>query len=387
MKKRYEVLINHRDENISLENGKYKLNASAFSYESTSHWLCYIEAYSSLENHYNDLGIQNYVGKSKFTVQDKILYRYPNLDLPRQKVDLLKDKYNAKITRDIEKADISIISDKYLNKLFNRTWNNSSPFENFFNIIESLKKNDLISINGLDKVEDILNLIPHNSMVSCTAPYRYNDHNNRSISSFIDNVENVISTNSKGRSKMRDLTIDNNKVNDYLKIINNSTNVIFDTDVINIIDDELAILENTEYDTILSMINSSDRDNRSLALEMIANCNIEKSFDIVSGIFFWKYDWLKDTSNWNSVNIKSLRKRMVKYQGGQQLSAIWPHDRYIQNLIDDNKLTKFALNKTRESLYKHVLCGLVGDKAEIFNVSLDNLKIKKEFEDKIISNE
>ena len=204
-------------------------------------------------------------------------------------------EYNAKITRDIEKADISIISDKYLNKLFNRTWNNSSPFENFFNIIESLKKNDLISINGLDKVEDILNLIPHNSMVSCTAPYRYNDHNNRSISSFIDNVESV------------------NKVNDYLKIINNSTNVIFDTDVINIIDDELAILENTEYDTILSMINSSDRDNRSLALEMIANCNIEKSFDIVSGIFFWKYDWLKDTSNWNSVNIKSLRKRMVKY--------------------------------------------------------------------------
>ena len=58
MKKRYEVLINHRDENISLENGKYKLNASAFSYESTSHWLCYIEAYSSLENHYNGLGIQ-----------------------------------------------------------------------------------------------------------------------------------------------------------------------------------------------------------------------------------------------------------------------------------------------------------------------------------------
>ena len=30
------------------------------------------------------------------------------------------------------------------------------------------------------------------------------------------------------------------------------------------------------------MITSSDIDNRSLALELLANCNIEKSFDVVS---------------------------------------------------------------------------------------------------------
>ena len=33
-------------------------------------------------------------------LQDKKLYRYPKLSLPRQKVDLLKDSYNVKIIRD-----------------------------------------------------------------------------------------------------------------------------------------------------------------------------------------------------------------------------------------------------------------------------------------------
>ena len=48
-------------------------------------------------------------------IQDKLLYRYPNLTLPRSKVDLLKDKYNVKVIRDRTKADYKIISKKYIN--------------------------------------------------------------------------------------------------------------------------------------------------------------------------------------------------------------------------------------------------------------------------------
>jgi hypothetical protein len=40
------------------------------------------------------------------------------------------------------------------------------------------------------------------------------------------------------------------------------------------------------------MIMSNDIENRSLALEMISNCNISKSYDVVSGLYFWNWDWL-----------------------------------------------------------------------------------------------
>jgi hypothetical protein len=53
-------------------------------------------------------------------------------------------------------------------------------------------------------------------------------------------------------------------------------------------------------------------DNRALALEMLANCNIDKSFDVVSGIYWWYYDWLKTANNWNTVNVKAMRNACLK---------------------------------------------------------------------------
>ena len=48
-------------------------------------------------------------------LQDATIYRFPKLDLPRQKVDVLKEKYNLSVTRNQDKADYSIIS--YKNKI------------------------------------------------------------------------------------------------------------------------------------------------------------------------------------------------------------------------------------------------------------------------------
>ena len=87
-----------------------------------------------------------------------------------------------------------------------------------------------------------------------------------------------------------------------------SNKLIMDGQLLDIIDEDLAVIDNTQYDQIENMIKSSDRDNRNMAVEMIANCNINKSFDVVSGIYWWHYDWFKDTDHWNSVNVKSLQK-------------------------------------------------------------------------------
>ena len=51
-------------------------------------------------------------------VTDKSFYRYPNISLGRDKIQLLKDNHNISITRKINNADYKIISAKSLNSLY-----------------------------------------------------------------------------------------------------------------------------------------------------------------------------------------------------------------------------------------------------------------------------
>ena len=116
---------------------------------------------------------------------------------------------------------------------------------------------------------------------------------------------------------------------------------------------------------------------------MLANCNVEKSFDVVSGLYWWHYDWIKDTNNWNTVNVKALRSRMKSYEGGHNTSSVYPFNAYIKTLAKDNKLTRFVINKTREKLMNTVLNQICGEGNDVFKVNLENLYIAEEIENMI----
>jgi len=135
------------------------------------------------------------------------------------------------------------------------------------------------------------------------------------------------------------------------------------------------------------MIMSNDIENRSLALEMISNCNISKSYDVVSGLYFWNWDWLKSTNNWNTVNVKAFRKRMKQYEGGHSISSIYSFNKYLNLLEKDNMLTQYAVDKTRKLLHDTLLDSLVGKSADVFNITLDDLKIKDRLKNKILTDD
>ena len=132
---------------------------------------------------------------------------------------------------------------------------------------------------------------------------------------------------------------------------------------------------------------SNDIENRSLALEMISNCNISKSYDVVSGLYFWNWDWLKSTNNWNTVNVKAFRKRMKPYEGGHSIASIYSFNKYLNLLEKDNMLTQYAVDKTRKLLHDTLLDSLVGKSADVFNITLDDLKIKDRLKNKILTND
>lgn len=314
-----------------------------------------------------------------FTINGKKIYRYPNLTLPRQKVDILKEKEDIKIVRDPNKADIHVISYKFLRNLFSFRWEKAISFIDFFNIMKEAIAKGLVNQEVIDELKEIIKNADKDSYISYDRHYSYG--NNQSQSDWYEAFYKLFEPYKKDYNKV--IILEEKNKSDFETFINTNSEIVFDVDVLDIIDSELAVLSNDQYENIENMLTSSDKDNRSLAVEMIANCNIEKSFNVVSGLYWWYYEFFKDSNNWTSVNVKSFRTRMKDYEGGHNTSNMFAFNQYIKNLAKDGKLTRFAIDKTRNLLMNTMLKDICGKSNEIFKVDLENLYIADEIEEMI----
>ena len=380
MKKKYQIKININDKYINA-NGQITGDGITWNLNDDMH-LFTGNHWEVTPEDLKHLGIPTLTEETDF--QDKKVYRYPKLDLPRQKVDLLKDKFNCKVIRDVNKSDINIVSMKFFDSLICREWKSSINFVENYNIFKHLKDLDLLSESALVVLRDFMTEADRNSMVL----FEYNKDWNGSattdkISSIIDKYIDLNNV----RKHSHDFVLKPKDFKNFDSLMNSTSIHILDTSVCNLIDVDLAVLENKKFSEVEQMVTSSDIENRSLALEMLANSNIEKSFDVVSGLYYWHYDWLKATTNWNTVNVKAFRKRMKAYEGNHGTQGIYPFNNYLNLLAKDRKLTKFAVDTTREKLHSTFLNSSVGPEAEVFKVDLDSLYINEELTNKIIIDE
>lgn len=313
----------------------------------------------------------------KIDLQDKKIYRYPNLELPRQKVDLLKTKFNVKIIRDAELADIHIVSDKLIYNLLTLEWSTSVSYAQMFDVFNTLKQNDQLTESGLYKCKDLLSVIEKDAYIhiNMVKDYRYmslvNDAINDKISSFdIDGS--------------RDMIIRDNNIVVFNQLRNTTALIVRDVEINKIISEDLAVIDEDQFEQVSKMIQSQDKDNRTLAVEMLANCNVEESFDIVSYLFFWYYDWFKDTNNWNNINVKTLRKRLEKFSGSKDNNRQWGYDQYITLLIAENKLTDFIVKKTIKKMYDSVIRNTFGCKNNVFSIDLESIYLEDKYKNLII---
>ena len=86
--------------NIDFEklNKKNLLEPSAFEYINTGdRYISSTSDWGIQNKSFDALGLQGYLppAKKAIVIQDKLLYRYPKLNLPRQKVDLIKDSKSS----------------------------------------------------------------------------------------------------------------------------------------------------------------------------------------------------------------------------------------------------------------------------------------------------
>jgi hypothetical protein len=378
MKKHYKLNITVSAEHSTWLNGKEKLGIGSFSLKEDGYYFGRSKSYYPNEK---ELALLNIITSDKtIDLQDKKIYRYPNLELPRQKVDLLKTKFNVKIIRDAELADIHIVSDKLIINLLTLDWTESITYAQMFEVFNMLKQNDQLTESGLDKCKEFLSIVEKEAYIciKVVKDYRY-------TSPVADDIATKVSEYDYDGN--RDMVIRNDNVALYDQLRNTTALIVKDVEINKIISEDLAVIDEDQFDQVSKMIQSKDKDNRTLVLEMLSNCNIEKSFDIVSYLFFWYYDYFKDCNNWNNINIKTLRKRLEKFSGSKNGSNQWPYDKYIKLLEVENKLTDFIVKKTIQKMYDSVIKSTIGFNNNVFAIDLESIYLVGKYKNSIIKKE
>ena len=99
MRKKYNLSFKLNDI-VLKEEGKLKIHSKNIESKFVCYWLGTCDGYGVSNDDLKNIGLGGLLNLKSTMIQDKSFYRFPDLSLPRQKVDLLKDKYNIKVTRE-----------------------------------------------------------------------------------------------------------------------------------------------------------------------------------------------------------------------------------------------------------------------------------------------
>lgn len=306
-------------------------------------------------------------------LKDKSFYRTPKLDLPQIKVQNLKDKYNVSIVRNKLAADYVITSKKYLEQLFHYSYKEVHSLGQFTNYIEHISQNitddTMLTLNGL---KEYLENNDPNAYIHVEIHYQ--------TWNWKQQVTNVFEKNkSPLKSGFTPYYCKDANMFDVITELNQQERLVLDSDLLNICNEDSVILSPKDCKTISDMINSGDSDSASLALEMMANCNIEKSYDKIALIFAFYDHQLRYCSNWNHINVKSLRKTMDGVNSIDDRSG-YGYNNLVKHLHQKKALTEFAVGAITNKMCKTILKYVhLTSEGSVFDVKASDLKLKPEY--------
>ena len=293
-------------------------------------------------------------------IQDKSFYRYPNLSLPRNKMDILKEKSNIKVTRKKDDADYKVVSLNTIDKLLEINWSNSIQ-------VKTIKDGILKDANILDDLVKLFDGMEDDAYVCMRYVYGNNFGNKLyDLMGTLDYESSCLYVTGQNESILNDIL--------------SATNLVLDIDMVALCNSDSLILDYEQYKNMKSMIKSPDKTNKALALEMLANCNIEKSFDYASMIYYFLHEHLKDATNWNSINVKTLRNRLSNFDAYTNTSRGSYYNRYLKALINEGQLTDFAFKEVMRFMYVNVIkTSTEIDEDSVFKFDINALSLNPKY--------
>ena len=303
-------------------------------------------------------------------------YRTSKLSLPREKMNVVNEKYETRTIRDIKKASWIITSSNYLSSLTNTMWDALHSSSSF---IASLKA--YTGKNGMSL--DIENqLIEKLEAEECVLVLRnhYYHHGKNNLSNFYTRLDSEVE---KSRGYQTYCPIANKKEWDFM--LNNKNIIVTDVFINKLATEDSLIIDTKSYDGIVAMLKGNDKENYILAMEIMANCNVEESKGFLALLFFRFEEKFKEVNAWNHVNFKSIRTRFEQYALQYSRSHVSPYNQFIEQLIKEGGLTVYVMTAILDTVYDHVIKQSFGIDANcVFELTRSNLKLKEEYAKKCI---
>lgn len=280
-------------------------------------------------------------------IKDMKIHRLPNINFPRDKMNLLKESHNISIKRNAADADLILVNLKRLSEQY---------IEDYYN-----------HYHARDIEKDV-------KVITGRYPY-FNDDDYIDCPSY-----RVRSTLRKDAKKVYSYWLKNELNEDLLRDMIKNPNKYIDVSTVHkILSAQMHALTDKEFYEMETAIQSDNLIDRQVAVNMLANCDYEESFDRIAYLMYFYGNNIHEVKH--DVHIKSLIQRFNIYYRSfnyYQSGTAQAFGRLIEQLHDENKLTMLILKETIKKLKDYVIrtAGLTGEGNYVFK--LDTIKVNPE---------
>ena len=316
MKKALKVLINSQRDSghvVSITDGYI------FNYEVNR---------NSMERFSHETGITFHKLDSD-SLKGKTLYRYPKINLSRDKVSSIKQDYGISITRDSNKADYLIISQKYINHK-----------------IEHLGYRPRIFT-----VESVLADIHKQAIDMSSVRASINDH--ELVMFEYVNWNWHSNYEAKFTPRLEDWRWGSFMSKNVYTILNHG-NLVLDENINNIISKESPTITEEMFDNLEEMIRTRNEDDMNMALNVMANSNYTESIDKIALLLVTQRGALCKCKAWNSVGVKAMRSTFSAFNMELDNYA-HGYNKFFDVLLSKGAMTSFAVRKVKRLIFQRFL--------------------------------
>ena len=273
--------------------------------------------------------------------KDKLFFA-KSVNIPRVKLKNLTKDYKIKATTKIEEANAVFISSNTTAKYTAVSWRYHVRTDKFKEFFEAAVDAGYFDDYHATKIKDGLEFYESDLIAI--------DYNTRQI---LENVHIPFRlTEGVSYSSQRLNYITDEYYDSYEDILNFTGDVYDESELLKYLNgsDAIAIEENM-YESLCEMFDSSDRDNHTMAMEIMANSQFEDSVLYLSLLFNKYYNDMQNSRTKSHVNFKSLLALMEIRSSYFHLSI----DDIVLKLKKHNKLTKESVDIVLKKLGDEII--------------------------------
>lgn len=258
--------------------------------------------------------------------KDKLFFA-KSVNIPRVKLKNLTKDYKIKATTKIEEANAVFISSNTTSKYTAVLWRYNVRTDKFKQFFEEAVDGGHFDDYHANKIKDALEFYEGELIA-----INYNTKQILENGNFPFRLNEGVSFSSERLNYITDEYYDS-----YKDILNFTGDVYDESELLKYLNgsDAIAIEENM-YESLCEMFDSSDRDNHTMAMEIMANSQFEDSVLYLSLLFNKYHNDIQNSRTKSHVNFKSLLALMEIRSNYFYLSI----DDIVIKLKKHNKLTK-----------------------------------------------